>query len=82
MYLNKEQIKDEFYITIQCIKSSCCYDFHLETTEYAELNLDDIFSYYVTESNKQMKFKISGIPYNYTDEKIENDVITIYVIGV
>ena len=28
-----------------------------------------------------MKFKISGIPYNYTDEKIENDVITIYVIG-
>ena len=82
MYLNKEQLKSEFFITVQCENYPCSYDFILESKEYAELNLTDTFSYYVTESNKQMKFKISGVPYTpYENEKVENNTITIYAVG-
>ena len=82
MYLNKEQLLSEFFISIQCKIIPCSYDFILESNEYAELNLTDSFSYYVTESNKKMKFKISGIPYTpFANETIENQTITIYAIG-
>ena len=82
MYLNKKQIEKEFYISIQCEQTPCSYDFILESSDYADLNLDDTFSYYVSESNKQMKFKISGIPYTpFENETIENNTITIYAIG-
>ena len=82
MYLNKKQIENEFFISVQCENIPCSYDFILETTEYAELNLTDGFSYYVTESNKQMKFKISGKPYTpFLNDTVENKTITIYAIG-
>ena len=82
MYLNKKQIENDFFISVQCKQIPCNYDFILETSEYVELGIDDVFSYYVTESNKQMKFKISGIPYTpFTDKISENNTITIYAIG-
>ena len=52
MYLSKEQLKPKFYISVQCEKYPCNYDFILDSKEYAELNITDSFSYYVTESNK------------------------------
>ena len=82
MYLNKNQLKSDFYISVQCRKYPCSYDFVLESKEYAELNLEDSFSYYVTESNQQMKFNISGIPNTpYEKETATKKTITIYAIG-
>ena len=82
MYLKKEQLKSEFYLTVQCEKTPCSYDLILESKEYAELNLTESFSYYVTEPNKQMKFKITGTPETTSkSEEVTNKTITIYVIG-
>ena len=76
MYLKKEQLKSEFFISVQCEIIPCNYDLILESAEYAELNLTDIFSYYVSESNKQMKFKIFGIP----ETPFKNETYSIMTI--
>ena len=82
MYLTKKQCESQFFISVQCTKTPCSFDFILESKDYAELNLDDDFSYYVTESNKHMEFKISGAPNtSSTDQTNGNNVITIYAIG-
>ena len=82
MYLAKKQFESQFFISVQCTKTPCSFDFILESKDYAELNLDDDFSYYVTESNKHMEFKISGTPNTFsTGQTNGNNVITIYAIG-
>ena len=81
MYLNRAQLKPEFYITIQCEEIPCSYDFLLEPKDNAELNLDDSFSYYVTESNKQMIFNISASLSSSKNLESEGNVVTIYAVG-
>ena len=58
MWLNNEQTKEQFYISIECSQKPCSYDIYLDKTEVAELSLNDQYTYYVTEENKCMEFAI------------------------
>ena len=83
MFLSKKQIEKDFYISIQCEKTPCSYDLTLETSNYAELNLNDFISYYVTEENTKIEFKISEIlsPFSGNFSTNSGALITIYAIG-
>ena len=58
MWLTQEQIENDFYITIECAKKPCYYKLLLDKTQEVDLNLNDQYTYYVTEENKNMKFKL------------------------
>ena len=58
MWLNSKQIKNDFYIGIECSTKPCSYDIYLNKTEEAQLELNTQYTYYVTEENKQMKFAL------------------------
>ena len=83
MFLNKKQIEKEFFISIQCDKTPCNYSLALEKSDYAELSVNDAISYYVTEANEEMKFKIFGNATEFfSDEPINTTrFLTIYAIG-
>ena len=75
MWLNKEQIKNGFYLSIDSNNSLCKYSFEIYPKEKAELNIGEIYSYFITKENKQMKFYISGnIKDNY-------DRVTLWAQG-
>ena len=82
MFLNKEQVGSEFFISIQCDKTPCSYDLTLEKSDYAELNVNDAISYYVTEANKQMKFKFIGTSdRSFINNQSATSFLEIYSIG-
>ena len=56
MWLNKEQIKDAFYLSIETDNSTCNYTFEIYSYAEAELYPSEQYSYYVTKENKEMKF--------------------------
>ena len=57
IWLNKNQINKNFYFSVECSNiSNCLYNLTLYKKDYAELNLGDIYNYYVTEENKNMIF--------------------------
>ena len=59
MWLNKNQFKNDFYFSAKCkTKYNCNYNLNIYKKEYAELKLGDIYTYYVTEENKDMTFLI------------------------
>ena len=59
IWLNKNQINKDFYFSVECsIISNCLYNLTFYKKDYAELNLGDIYNYYVTEENKNMSFLI------------------------
>ena len=58
MWLNSQQIKNDFFITVECAEKECSYDLFLDITEEAELNLNEQYTYYVTQENQKMKFKL------------------------
>ena len=60
MWLNKEQIKNGFYLSIESSNSTCNYSFEIYPKKEAELNPGEVYSYFVTNENKQMQFSISG----------------------
>ena len=65
MWLNKDQIIEDFYITIECAKIPCSFNLSLEGKNTAELDLNEQYTYYVTEENKKMNFnfKLLKPPY-------------------
>ena len=77
MWLNKEQIKNGFYLNLECGASTCNYNFSIIPENSMELHLGEIYKYYITEENKEMKFNILG-DINKTDEK---KLVTIYAKG-
>ena len=83
MFLNKKQIEEDFYISIQCDKTPCNYSLALLSSEYAELSINDAISYYVTEANKEMKFKIFTDPISFFkhDTLSTKYFFTVYAIG-
>jgi len=84
MWLNKNQFKNNFYFSINCKKTYYCdYNLHIYKKKYAELNIGDIYTYYVTEENKDMTFliNINYTKYNNSISDISNSKISIWARG-
>ena len=82
MWLNKNQFKNNFYFSVKCKTSyNCQYNLHIYKKQYAELNIGDIYSYYVTEENKDMTFLINLNYTKYYDSISLNSKISIWARG-
>ena len=68
MWLIKEQINKETFLTVECAKTPCDYQIEIKGYDTAEIFLDEQYKYYITKENQQMKFKIK---YN-SEVEIEN----------
>ena len=53
MWLNKEQITENFYITIECAKKPCSFTLLLEGKNSVELFLNEQYTFYVSEEKKK-----------------------------
>ena len=82
MWLNKNQIKNNFYFNIEC-DSICIYNLSIYKKSYAELKLGDIYTYYITEENKYMLFLINIDYKKYYNSlsDIGNSKISIWARG-
>lgn len=58
MWLTKEQIKKNFFITVECASTPCNFSLEIAKKDVAELPFNEQYSYYITEQNKEMKFKL------------------------
>ena len=60
MWLTKQQIDKEFYLTVECANIPCNFNLTLKGKEEkeAELYVDEQYTYYVTEQNKEMNFTL------------------------
>ena len=82
MWLNKTQFNKYFYFSINCKPSSYCnYDIYIYKKRYAELNIGDIYTYYVTEENKNMTFLINTDFLKYNDSIYDKSKISIWARG-
>jgi len=84
MWLNKNQFKNNFYFSINCKKTYVCdYNLHIYKKKYAELNIGDIYTYYVTKENKDMTFliNINYTKYNNSISDINKSKISIWARG-
>ena len=71
MWLNKEQIKNGFYLSIESTYKVCNYSFEIFPKNIAELSPGEQYSYYVTEENKKMIFAIKSSIFNLDNNKID-----------
>ena len=60
IWLNQNQIKNGFYLSVECSENPCKYTLNVSLKENIELNLCEPYSFYVTEENKETTFIISG----------------------
>ena len=82
MILTNEQIKNYFYLSVECSKLPCNYILTIKSLDIVELILGEQYSYYVSEENKEMNFIIKGnIEYVYNLTEYENGIISIWVKG-
>ena len=58
MFLNKQQIKNDFYLSVECPESSWEYSFKISLEENIDLNAAEPYSYYVTKDNKETNFTL------------------------
>ena len=82
MFLNKQQIKNDFYLSVECPESSCEYSFKIFLEENIDLNAAEPYSYYVTQDNKETNFTL-----HYNSSRLHNlnyknsQFISIWVKG-
>ena len=67
MWLNNQQIKNGFYLSVECSDLPCEYSLKVALKEKIEIELGKPYSYYVTEENKETSFIVHG---NQTDLEI------------
>lgn len=65
MWLNQNQIKNGFYLSVECSESPCKYSLIVALKENIQLILGQPYSYSVTEENKETTFIIIGNPNNF-----------------
>ena len=70
MWLTKDQIKKDFYITVECAIKPFSFEMNVNKKEKAELYLNEQYTYYVSKENKEMDFilKNSKIEYDENEE--------------
>ena len=81
MWLTKQQIDKEFYLTVECATNTpCSFNLTLKGKEEkeAELYADEQYIYYVTEQNKEMNFTLLC-----NTDNLEEDIsfIVVWVRG-
>lgn len=81
MWLSKLQIKNYFYITIECAKFPCDFQLELNSTDKADLPLGEQYTYYVTDENKQMNFSIVTSPLMNTLRQFQVHKISVWAKG-
>ena len=69
MWLTQEQIKNDFYITVECAKKPCSFDININKKDKAELYLNEQYTYYVAEENKEMDFILKDSQKEYDEER-------------
>ena len=82
MWLNKNQFKNNFYFSTNCkVSYNCNYKLKIYKKKYAELNIGDIYTYYVTEENKDMTFLINLNSTKYNNYISDKSKISIWARG-
>ena len=83
LYLNKEQIKKEFYLTIECYINKCNeYAITIYPLESCEIELGQQYTYYIMEENRIMNFVFTGASLiNQTISKDSINTINIWARG-
>ena len=80
MWLSRGQIEKDFYISIECAKIPCNFNLSLNGLNTAELGINEQYTYYVSDENEEMKFRLNSA-IDYEDLEIENLFITIWTKG-
>jgi len=66
MWLNNAQIKNEFFLSVECSNSANCeFSLKIKKKDIMEINIGETYSYYVTEDNKDLTLNITGNPFLY-----------------
>ena len=60
VWLNKEQLKKDFYFSVESLYSETAYDLNIYLKDIILLELDQQYIYYVSEENKEMSFRLCG----------------------
>ena len=84
LILNKAQIKNEFYFTVECDEYPCSFIYNITEQENIELNLEERYSYtyYVTKETQEMNFVVHGKPELPQGSIMKgNNVLTIWAKG-
>ena len=79
IWLTKGQIKEDFYLSVENPKQKEKeYTLTIVLKETVELSLDEQYTYYISEENKEMNFSIVN---DLTSEDITQNLITIWAKG-
>ena len=81
MWLNKEQIKNNFYFSIECAKYPCEVKLDLIASNNGVLDIDTQYTYFVTEENKKMVFAIDANKYIELFNTSDEYIVTIWAKG-
>ena len=57
MWLNNNQIKNNFYFSVECTETPCDIELSLIKFEIPRLSLNEQYSYFVSEENVKMEFE-------------------------
>ena len=81
MWLNKEQIKNNFYFSIECVKYPCDFQIDLIGSNSSKLDIDTQYTYFVSEENKKMVFTIDTNKYIELFNNSDDYIVTIWAKG-
>ena len=81
MWVTKEQIKNNFYFSIDSTKYPSNIQLDLIGSNNSELIIDDQYTYYVTEENKNMNFTIDANKYLESLNNNNDYILTIWAKG-
>ena len=70
MWLIQSQLQNDVYLEIECAETPCDYKLTLENSSDVELFLNEPYTYYVTEDNANMTFRLLS---NQTDLNLRSD---------
>ena len=80
MWLNKQEIKEEFFISVECEISPCNYSLSFFPKKVMDLSLNEKYTYYVTEENKQSIFNLNIVLPEELNLK-ESNIVQIWAKG-
>ena len=81
MWLTKDQIKTDFYFSVECPKYPCSYNLDINNSSSAELIINEQYTYYITEENKNMNFIIQPKEYMKSFDNASDYMVTIWIKG-
>lgn len=61
MWLTKEQIQNDFYLTIECAKTPCDYKLDLNGQTTADIHINEQYTYFITKETQLMNFRLLNL---------------------